>query len=65
MKFSEREYLMTEREAANIRRRKGNFIEATKTRKAVHITLVTPYGAKQNAHTAIIQNEITLDELFD
>ena len=65
MKFSEQEYLMTELEATNLRRRKGNFIEATQTRKAVHITLVTPYGAKQNAHTAIIQNQITLDELFN
>ena len=64
MKFSEQEYLMTEREATNLRRRKGNIIEATQTRKAVHITLVTPYGAKPNAHTAIIQNQITLDELF-
>lgn len=64
MKFSEQEYLMTEREATNLRRRKGNFIEATNTRKAVHITLVTPYGAKQNAHSAIIQNQITLNELF-
>ena len=64
MKFSEREYLMTEREAAHLRRRKGNFIEATNTHKAVHITLVTPYGVKQNAHSAIIQNQITLNELF-
>lgn len=65
MKFSEHEYLMTEREATNLRRRKGNFIAVTKTRKAVHITLVSPYGAKQNAHTSIIQNQITLDELFN
>lgn len=65
MKFSEQEYLMTEREATKLRRRKGNFIEATNTRKAVHITLVTPYGAKPNVHTAIIQNQITLDELFN
>lgn len=65
MKFSEQEYLMTEREASNLRRRKGSFIEVTNTRKAVHITLVTPYGAKQNAHIAVIQNQITLDELFE
>lgn len=65
MKFSEQEYLMTEREATNLRRRKGSFIAVTKTHKAVHITLVSPYGAKQNAHTSIIQNQITLDELFN
>jgi len=65
MKFSEQEYVITEKEENNLRRRRGNFITATRTKKAVHITLVTPYGIKQNIHSAIVQNEVTLDDLFN
>ncbi|MDE6300833.1 MAG: ATP-binding protein, partial [Muribaculaceae bacterium] len=64
MKFSAQEYAITEDEEMKLRRRRGNFIEATQTKKAVHITLVTPYGLKKNSHSAIAQNEITLNNLF-
>lgn len=64
MKFSAQEYTITEDEEMKLRRRRGNFIEATQTKKAVHITLVTPYGLRQNSHSAIAQNEITLNNLF-
>lgn len=64
MKFSAQEYAITEDEEMKLRRRRGNFISATQTKKAVHITLVTPYGLKQNCHSAIAQNEITLNNLF-
>ena len=64
MKFSGQEYAITEDEEMKLRHRRGNFIEATQTKKAVHITLVTPYGLKKNSHSAIAQNEITLNNLF-
>ncbi|MBR1474905.1 MAG: ATP-binding protein [Muribaculaceae bacterium] len=40
------------------------FIEQTHTRKAVHIVFVTTYGLKANMHSDIVQNTITLDQLF-
>jgi hypothetical protein len=64
MKFASAEYVMTEQEESKIRRRRGSFIDATKTKKAVHITIVTPYGLKKNSHSAIAQNEVILDDLF-
>lgn len=64
MKFSAQEYVMSEDEEIKIRRRRGNFIEATQTKKAVHITLVTPYGLRKNAHSAIAQNEVSIKDLF-
>ena len=64
MKFSEQEYTITEDEEMKLRRRRGSFIEVTQTKKAVHITLITPYGIKQNSHSWIAQNEITLNDLF-
>lgn len=64
MKYSEQEYVITEDEEAKLRRRRGTLIEVTNTKKAVHITIVTPYGLKRNAHSSIAQNEVTLDHLF-
>lgn len=64
MKFSGQEYAITEDEEMKLRRRRGNFQNATRTKKAVHITLVTPYGLKRNVHSSIAQNEITLNDLF-
>ena len=34
------------------------------TRKAVHLTMVTTYGVRQNSHSGIIQSEVTLEDLF-
>lgn len=64
MKFSEQEYAITEEEERKLRRRRGNFIDATRTKKAIHIIVVTPYGIKQNIHSGIAQNEITMNDLF-
>lgn len=64
MKFSEQEYAITQDEEMKLRRRRGNFIDATKTKKAVHITLVTPYGIKSNIHAAVAQNQICMEDLF-
>ncbi|MCI5777559.1 MAG: AAA family ATPase [Bacteroidales bacterium] len=64
MKYSEQEYVITEDEEAKLRRRRGTLIEVTNTKKAVHITIVTPYGLKRNAHSSIAQNEVTLNHLF-
>jgi len=64
MKFSAQEYVVSEDEEMKLRRRRGNFIEATQTKKAVHITLVTPYGLRQNAHSGIAQNIIKINNIF-
>ena len=64
MKFSAQEYAISADEEMKLRRRRGSFVNATKTKKAVHITLVTPYGLKPNAHSSIAQNEVTINDLF-
>ena len=33
-------------------------------RKSVLLTLITTYGLKHNSHSDIIQNEVTLEDLF-
>ena len=39
-------------------------INITKTKKSVHITMVTSFGVKHNAYWNTIQSEVKLDDLF-
>lgn len=40
------------------------FKNQTKTRKALHLVMITPFGLKSNLYQGIVQNEITLDDLM-
>ena len=64
MKYSLSEFSIDAEYERNLRNKKSTFIEATHTRKAVHLTMVTTYGIRQNSHSGIVQNVITLDDLF-
>ena len=64
MKYSLSEYAIDAEYEQKLRNKKSVFINATNTRKAVHLTMVTTFGIKANAHSGIVQNEITLEDLF-
>ena len=64
MKYSMSEYTITADYELRLRQKKSTFIEHTQTRKAVHLTMVTTYGVKRNTYSDIIQNEVTLQDLF-
>ena len=64
MKYSLSEYVIDAEYERKLRNKKSVFIDTTNTRKAVHLTMVTTFGIKANAHSGIVQNEITLEDLF-
>ena len=64
MKYSLSEYIIDAEYEQKLRNKKSAFIDTTNTRKAVHLTMVTTFGIKVNAHSGIVQNEITLEDLF-
>ena len=64
MKYSLSEYAIDAEYEQKLRNKKSAFIDATNTRKAVHLTMVTTFGIKANAHSGIVQNEVKLDDLF-
>ena len=64
MKFSEDDYLITNTEEENLRRRRTRFIEETGTKESVQYVLVTTYGLAQGKHNHIIQRTITMNDLF-
>lgn len=40
------------------------FRNATKTKSALQLVLLTTYGLKQNSHSGIVASQITMDDLF-
>lgn len=64
MKFASGKYTITKSYDEVLRNKRIRFIEETRTRKAIHITMVTTYGLTRNAYCNNIQSEVTADELF-
>lgn len=44
--------------------RKALFCDETKTKSGIRITMVTTYGVLHNKHYGIVDDEVTLDDLF-
>ena len=47
-----------------LKRKREIFMAVTKTKKAVHLTLITPEGVTVNAFSHELQSQITLNDLF-
>ena len=64
IKFSGGEYLIDKAYSKELKQKRDVFREQTKTRKAVHLTMITTEGVKRNVYYNDIQSEVTLDQLF-
>ena len=64
MKFSVSEFEISKKYDEEMRERRELFRNISKTRKALHLTMITTYGLKQNTYSGMIQNEVVLDDMF-
>lgn len=64
MKFSNVEYTISEKTMESIYNRINDLRLVTNTKYAIHPTLITPIGVKDNSYKLSIQAIITLDDLF-
>jgi AAA+ ATPase superfamily predicted ATPase len=64
MKYVNGEFTINKKQEENLRNKRATFKEETKTRKAVHITMITTYGVKRNEYWGHIQSEVTMNDLF-
>ena len=64
MKFSRTNFTVTKEYEKELLRKEELFIQNAKPRQAVHLTLVTTIGLKENLHSSVFQSEICLDDLF-
>lgn len=65
MKFSREPYAITKDYEMTLRTRMGIFKAETKTKKTLSVVMVTTYGVLPGKHAAVIQNEVTMDDLFE
>lgn len=64
MKFSEKPYSITKAYANDLRMKMAVFTDATHIRKSLALTMITTYGVLPGIHSGIVQNEVTMDDLF-
>lgn len=64
-KFSNNEYAITADYEKVLRNKVNAFRIETKTRSALHLTMITTYGVAKNAHSSIVTSEVTMDDLFE
>ncbi len=62
MKFSPTKYAIKKSDDENLRNKRARFSETG--HNAIHITLITPYGIKENLYQYSVQNVITAADLF-
>lgn len=64
-KFSLDTFTIDKSYSENLRSKITVFKNATKTKKAVYLTMITTYGVDKNKYAdLLVQNEITMDDLF-
>ena len=64
IKFASEPYSIGKDEADSMRRKTAAFKAATGTRNACHVTYVTTYGVQKGKHSAVMQSQVVMDDLF-
>jgi len=64
MKYATEEFVIDKKYDLQLRNKAAAFRAESKTRKAIHFTMITTYGIKKNEYAGMIQNEIVMDDLF-
>lgn len=65
IKFSTSEFIIDKAYDLNLRNKINAFQRETKTRDTLQLTFITTYGVKKNKYSNIIQNQVTMEDLFD
>jgi AAA+ ATPase superfamily predicted ATPase len=65
MKCSKDKYIITKSYSNTLRNKIAEFIEETRTKKAVHLTMVTTCGVAHNEYWGYVQSEVVTDDLFE
>jgi len=64
MKYSNDEYEITKDYDKKLRAKREAFRKETRTKKALHITMITSYGLLQNAYAGNVQSQVTGEDLL-
>ncbi len=65
IKYWSGEFTITKKYADNLRNKINAFSQKEKVRKAVHLIMITTYGVEKNEYFNMVQNEVTMKDLFE
>ncbi len=66
IKFSIKEFVIDKKYAEELKQKRWTFLENTKTKKSVFVTMLTTFGVKENEYyVGKVQNQINMDALFE
>jgi len=63
-KFSVGKFAITADYEKKLRNKLAVFAKETRSKKALHLTMVTTYGLERNKYAGLVASEVTLDDLF-
>jgi hypothetical protein len=64
MKYSASRFAITREGDRAMRDKVNDFVTATRTRYAIHVTYVTPYGLADNPYAGDVQLQVVAEDLF-
>lgn len=64
MKYAKGEYAITAAYNRELANKRAVFSQVTKTRKAIHTTMITKNGLVHNTYWGDVQNEVVMNDLF-
>jgi hypothetical protein len=64
IKFAKNQFVIDKDYEENLRNKISAFISENKTRKAIHLLMLTTYGTAINKYYSLVQKEVILDNLF-
>ena len=64
MKYATLPYSITKQIDQSLKEKLNDFAVVTKTRSALHLAMVTPFGLNPNAYSGNVQSTVTADDLF-
>ena len=66
IKFSTGEFTINKKYADELLQKRTVFIDRTKTKKTIFLTMITTYGVAKNAYYKdLVQSEVRMDDLFE
>ena len=64
IKFSGDEFTIDKEYEQNLRRKITRFVEETKSKKTIQLTMISSYGVKKNMYSNRVTNQVVLEDLF-
>lgn len=64
IKFSQDQYAISQEYSQSLAHKVERFLQTTKTKKTLHLTMITANGLAHNEYWGMVQSEVVADDLF-